>query len=201
MNYVEPTVILTNSMGMVRAGAAGNVIPQTLTFSGTCRFYDASAGNIFKTKFKEIVQAQAALFGCEAAFDRLVGPILPVINNEDLAKVGAQAIESMLGSGILAPKDLNMGSESFSVLCKNYPGVMMRVGIGNEEEGISIGGHNPGFDMDENGLPYGTAAYAAVALGYLDNDCEIRHEPYNEPMDELLKFCDQPVPQRWDSMK
>ncbi len=201
MNYVEPTVILTNSMGMVRAGAAGNVIPQTLTFSGTCRFYDASAGNIFKTKFKEIVQAQAALFGCEAAFDRLVGPILPVINNEDLAKAGAQAIESMLGSGILAPKDLNMGSESFSVLCKYYPGVMMRVGIGNEEEGISIGGHNPGFDMDENGLPYGTAAYAAVALGYLDNDCEIRHEPYNEPMDELLKFCDQPVPQRWDSMK
>ena len=73
---------------------------------------------IFKTKFKEIVQAQAALFGCEAAFDRLVGPILPVINNEDLAKAGAQAIESMLGSGILAPKDLNMGSESFSVLCK-----------------------------------------------------------------------------------
>ncbi|MBR4875296.1 MAG: hypothetical protein IKU95_02285 [Clostridia bacterium] len=48
MNYVEPTVILTNSMGMVQAGAAGNVIPQELTFGGTCRFYDAAAGNMFK---------------------------------------------------------------------------------------------------------------------------------------------------------
>ena len=157
MNYVDPTVVLTNSMGMVQAGAASNVIPQTLTFGGTCRFYDADAGNVFKQKLVRIVKTQAELFDMEVAFDRLTGPILPVINNEALANVGADAIRAAMGPDAVQPKALNMGSESFAVLTKYYPGVMMRVGVGNEEEGMTVGGHNPGFDLDENGLPYGAA--------------------------------------------
>lgn len=198
MNYIEPTTIITNSMGMVQAGTAGNVIPQTLSFSGTCRFYDADAGNVFKQKLRRIVQTQADLFDCEVSFDRMTGPILPVINNDDLSAIGTEAIIAAMGKDAIQHKDLNMGSESFSVLSKYYPGVMMRIGIGNEEEGMTVGGHNPGFDLDETGLPYGTASYVAVALGYLNSDKEVRHEEFNLPMDELLKFCDQPVPQRFD---
>ncbi|MEA4920911.1 MAG: M20 family metallopeptidase [Clostridiaceae bacterium] len=201
MNYIEPTTILTNSMGMVQSGTAGNVIPQTLSFSGTCRFYDAAAGNLFKQKLRQIVEAQAALFDCQVNFDRMTGPILPVINNAQLSAIGTKAIKEAMGDDAIQPKDLNMGSESFSVLCKYYPGVMMRIGIGNEEEGMTVGGHNPGFDLDESGLPYGTASYVAVALGFLNSDEKIEHEEYNEPMDELLKFCDQRIPPRYDSQQ
>ena len=199
MNYVDPTVILTNSMGMVKAGEVGNVIPQTLSFAGTCRFYDAAAGNLFKQKLRQIVETQAALFDCQVSFDKMVGPILPVINNDDLSAIGTEAIIKAMGPDAIQHKDLNMGSESFSVLCKYYPGVMMRIGIGNEEEGMTVGGHNPGYDLDEKGLPYGTASYVAVALGFLESDREIHHEAYNEPMDVLRQFCDQPVPHRYDS--
>lgn len=199
MNYVDPTVVLTNSMGMVQAGAASNVIPQTLTFGGTCRFYDADAGNVFKQKLVRIVKTQAELFDMEVAFDRLTGPILPVINNEALANVGADAIRAAMGPDAVQPKALNMGSESFAVLTKYYPGVMMRVGVGNEEEGMTVGGHNPGFDLDENGLPYGAAAYVAAGLGYLDYDGEITGEPYNEPIEALWQFTDQSTPVRHDA--
>lgn len=198
MNYVDPFMVMTNSMGMVNSGAAGNVIPQTLTFGGTCRFYDAKAGNIFKNKLTEICKAQAELFDCQVSFDRMTGPILPVVNNAELAAVGAEAIGRAIGQERLRVEDPSMGSESYSILCKYYPSVMMRVGIRNEEEGITVGGHNPGFDMDESGLPYGTAAYVAAALGYLDSDAVIPHEEYNEPIEVLNKFTCQGVPERHD---
>lgn len=198
MNYIEPTVIITNSMGMVKAGQVGNVIPQTLSFAGTCRFYDAAAGNIFKTKLREVIEAQAALFGCTATLNRWVGPILPVINNADLAEIGSKAIADCMGKEHLKTKELNMGSESYSVLCKYYPGLMGRVGVGNPEKGMTIGGHNPGYDLDEDGLPYGTAAYVAYALGFLNSDIVPAHEPYNEGIDALIAFCDQKPPVRRD---
>ncbi len=199
MNYVDPSVVLTNSMGMVRSGSAGNVIPQTLSFAGTCRFYDAAAGNLFKQKLIRIAKSQAELFDMEVSFDRLTGPILPVINNDALAEVGAAAIDEALGAGTVRTKPgLNMGSESFSVLCKYWPGVMMRVGIGNEEEGMTVGGHNPGFDLDENGLPYGAAAYVAAGLGFLNTDREITCEPFHDSIEDLWKFTDQAVPGRHD---
>jgi len=113
--------------------------------------------------------------------------------------VGADAIRAAMGPDAVQPKALNMGSESFAVLTKYYPGVMMRVGVGNEEEGMTVGGHNPGFDLDENGLPYGAAAYVAAGLGYLDYDGEITGEPYNEPIEALWQFTDQSTPVRHDA--
>jgi len=201
MNYVAPNVVMTNSMGMVQAGAAGNVIPQTLTFAGTCRFYDAAAGNIFKNKLIDICKAQAELFGCQLQVDRLIGPILPVVNNPQIAAIGAKAVAEALGPDALRTEEPSMGSESYSILCKYYPSTMMRVGIRNDEEGMTIGGHNPGFDMDEKGLPYGTAAYVAAALGYLNSDEKIEHEPYNEPIDVLNDFTCHGTPERHDNVQ
>ncbi|MBQ3062125.1 MAG: amidohydrolase [Clostridia bacterium] len=202
MNYVEPTVILTNSMGMVQAGAAGNVIPQELTFGGTCRFYDAAAGNMFKQKLVEICEAQAKLFDCKVDFESLHGPILPVINNAKLASIGTEAIKAALGEDAIGHKDLNMGSESYSYLSTYYPGVMMRIGIGNEEEGMTIGGHNPGYDLDESGLPYGTAAYVAAGLGFLNSDEVVENEGNDDlrkkNIDEMYQFTSSVVPPHLD---
>ena len=205
MNYVEPTVILTNSMGMVQSGSAGNVIPQTLTFAGTCRFYDAAAGNLFKQKLVEICKAQAALFDCEVEFESLHGPILPVINNARLAGIGADAIRAALGDDAVQPKELNMGSESYSYLSTYYPGVMMRIGIGNEEKGMTVGGHNPGFDLDEDGLPYGTACYVAAALGFLNSDEVVENEGNDDlrakNMDEMYAFTSSEIPPHLDGLQ
>ena len=205
MNYVEPTVILTNSMGMVQAGAAGNVIPQELTFGGTCRFYDAAAGNIFKQKLVEICKAQAALFDCEVEFESLHGPILPVINNAKLAAIGTEAIKAALGEEALGRTDLNMGSESYSYLSTYFPGVMMRVGVGNEELGMTIGGHNPGYDLDETGLPYGTAAYVAAGLGFLNSDEIVENEGNDDlrakTIDEMYQFTSSTIPPHLDALQ
>ena len=205
MNYVEPTVILTNSMGMVQAGAAGNVIPQELTFGGTCRFYDAAAGNIFKQKLVEICEAQAKLFDCTVEFESLHGPILPVINNAKLSEIGTKAIAAALGEEAIEHTDLNMGSESYSYLSTYYPGVMMRVGIGNEEQGMTVGGHNPGYDLDETGLPYGTAAYVAAGLGFLNSDEIVENEGNDDlrkkNIDEMYAFTSSVIPPHLDELQ
>ena len=205
MNYVEPTVIMTNSMGMVKAGAAGNVIPQELTFGGTCRFYDAAAGNIFKTKLVEICEAQAALFDCKVEFEKLTGPTLPVINNNKLAAIGAKAIRAALGDEAVKVLPLNMGSESYSYFSTYYPSVMMAIGIGNPEKGMTIIQHNPGFDLDEDGMPYGAAAYVAAGLGFLAADEVVEHE--SDPVlrakniDELRAFTGSKTPPHLDHLQ
>lgn len=202
MNHVAPDVMLTNSMGMVQAGTAGNVIPQTLTFCGTCRFYDVAAGNIFKKKLVEICEAQGRLFECDVKFDNLSGPGLSVVNNDNLAEIGAKAVKEALGEGAVQPLSFSMGSESYSYFTTYYPAVMMRVGIKNEEEGITIGAHNPGFDIDEKGMQYGTAAYAAAALGYLNSDEVIERTSdsalANMTVDELIEFTNGKIPPQLD---
>jgi len=201
MNYIAPDVVLTNSMGMVQAGAAGNVIPHTLTFAGTCRFYDAAAGNIFREKLIEICDAQAALFGCTVTYDALRGPGLPVIANNRVAEIGAAAIKEALGD-VIRHQGLNMGSESFSYLSNYFPSVMLRIGVRNEEEGMTIGGHNPGFDIDENGMLYGTAAFVAAGLGFLNANEYVPHtgDPMLSAMtvDQLREFTHSSTPPRRD---
>ena len=205
MNYIEPTVILTNSMGMVQAGAAGNVIPQELTFGGTCRFYDAAAGNMFKQKLVEICKAQAALFDCKVEFEKLSGPILPVINNAKLSAIGTAAIKEALGEEAIGHKPLNMGSESYSYLSTYFPGVMMRIGIGNPEKGMTVGGHNPGYDLDETGLPYGTACYVAAGLGFLNSDEIVENEGNDDlrakNIDEMYAFTSSVIPPHLDHLQ
>ena len=202
MNYVKPDVVLTNSMGMVHAGEVGNVIPHTLQFKGTCRFYDVAAGNIFKEKLIAICKAQAELFECEVTFDSVSGPGLPVINNHKLAEIGADAVRKSIGDDAIKHKELNMGSESYAYFTTYYPAVMMRVGIRNDEEGITVGAHNPGHDIDENGLPYGTAAYIAAALGFLNYDGEVAFDGDEElrkkSIDELRTYTNASIPPQLD---
>ena len=202
MNHIAPDVVLTNSMGMVQAGAAGNVIPNSLTFSGTCRFYDAAAGNVFKQKLIEICDAQAALFGCTVSYDAVKGPTLPVVANDRVAEIGAAAIKAVLGEDAVPRQGLNMGSESFAYISNYFPSVMLRVGCRNEEEGMTMGGHNPGFDLDESCLQYGAAAFVAAALGFLDANEDVAHtgDPKLSTMtiDEVFRFAGLSIPPRRD---
>ncbi len=58
-----------------------------------------------------------------------------------------------------------MGGEDFAYFAQRVPGVMVRLGIYNEEVGSIHSGHSPQFRLDEGAIPTGIAALVAFARG------------------------------------
>ena len=68
-----------------------------------------------------------------------------------------------------------------------------------------IGGHNPGYDLDETGLPYGTAAYVAAGLGFLNSDEIVENEGNDDlrakTIDEMYQFTSSTIPPHLDALQ
>ncbi|CAI0393102.1 unnamed protein product [Linum tenue] len=60
-----------------------------------------------------------------------------------------------------------MGAEDFSFYSEVVPAAFYYVGIRNEALGSTHTGHSPHFMIDEDVLPVGAAAHAAIAERYL----------------------------------
>jgi len=59
-----------------------------------------------------------------------------------------------------------MGSESFSIIARLYPSIMIFLGIANEELGTGADIHTEYFDVDEGALHLGVAEQSVFALGF-----------------------------------
>ena len=62
-----------------------------------------------------------------------------------------------------------MGAEDFSFVLQRVPGAMLMLGVKNPSWTDSKPAHTAHFDLDEAALPLGAAAYAAMALEFLNS--------------------------------
>ena len=101
MRSVAPNHMLTYSFGMVRAGDTPNVIPETLTFSGTARFFDDEDGLTFRKEFRRILAYVTEMQGMTAEI--LLDHYFPVtVNNEECAEAARTAIAAAKPKAYLA---------------------------------------------------------------------------------------------------
>lgn len=198
LKYISPKDLITYNIGSVQCGHKRNIVPERLEFKGTARFFNPEAGRIFKEKLDAIIKTCAALYDCRPVYHVFSGPSLSVVNNKEAAELAAEAVSELFGKECIIPGQPELGSESFSTLTAYYPGVMIRVGVRNEEKGITAALHNPGFDLDEDALKYGIAVHAAYALKYLEKKPDIKFKPFSGDADELLRYTSRPVPPRYD---
>lgn len=200
MKYISPDTSLTYNIGSVKSGEKRNIVPETLTFLGTVRFHDRNAGYEFKKNMERMIVDISHAYGCEAEFIEFTGPSFPVYNEPQTVEIGKEAATQLVGSENIKNVPINMGSESFSSLSAFYPSAFFRLGIRNEEKGITVSGHQPEFDVDEEAMPYGTALYAAVAVDWLSKYREKpkEFEPFRGNSDDFLKAACRPVPHRHD---
>ena len=197
--YIAPNDLLTYNIGSVHCGTRRNIVPDMLEFKGTARFYNTEAGKIFKTKLRHIIDHCADLYDCSAEYGVFSGPGLSVVNNGDAAQIAKDAVAEMYGHGCLKELPINLGSESFSMLSNFYPSVMIRLGIRNEERGITAGLHSPNFDLDEDAIPYGISAHLAYAVKYMRvADRKIPFKGIAQDADAVLRLTNRPIPNRYD---
>ena len=168
LTAVDPYQTCTYSVGVLKAGEAVNVIPQTLTFGGTMRTYDPdTAGMKFHDEMKTIIESTCASFGCKAVFDIWPKPGLATVNEPAYAAFARKVIGAELGEENVGQVEPSMGSESYSMYLKMWPGVFGGLGAGNPAKGTGASGHNERFDIDEDCMIYGACAHATYAIEYL----------------------------------
>lgn len=157
----------------VRAGETANVIPETAEMWGTVRTADPAGetAEFIKRRMTEIARGVGEAMRCEMVVE--FGDFCPcVVTDKALAGQVRSYLEELFGSAVQSIGQWGGGSEDFSHISLRVPSVCLFLGAGDSREGYEHGLHNPRVTFDESVLWRGSAAYAAAALGWLDEQKE-----------------------------
>ncbi len=150
------------SLGIVQAGTAANVIPDTANLEGTIRSLDAETRGRLHTEVERIVDRIAAAYGLQARLAMEIGPP-PIMNAEPPIGWARQAVASILGEAALVPLDAyNMGGEDFAYYLERHAGCFLRIGA-CEDGGEFIAAHTSRFYAADPSIFVGAAVLAETA--------------------------------------
>lgn len=156
------------SFGSFQAGVDHNTIPDTAVLKGSIRVQDVNIRNFMGERLKCITESIAKAFRAECTVEIKRGSST-VMNDKTLSSLVAKAVSKALGEDKVytsIPSAL-MGSDDFANYAEKIPGVYFFLCTNNKEKGLVQVNHNPEFDVDEDVLWEGAAAYCAIALEYL----------------------------------
>jgi amidohydrolase len=166
---VTPTIPSVLSFGKVIAQGATNIIPNEVYIEGTFRTLDerwrAEAHGIMKG----IAENLASAMGGSCEFNILKG--YPFLHNHEATTLRArEAAVRYLGAENVVDLDVWMAAEDFAFYSQQVESCFYRIGVRNEERGITSGVHTPTFDIDERALETGAGLMAWLALVELGAD-------------------------------
>lgn len=192
MRKNSPFSPITFSIGKIEAGTVNNVIPEELIFQGTCRFCSQEEGKIFKEAITDLLENITKAYNCSYEYELLRGPNLPVLNEERCATLARKALAEVIEQERICQCEPWLASEPFSrTLCK-WPGVYALLGIQNEEKGTGAPHHNGKFDVDDEALKYGVAAYVSYALAFLQSEIDLDDCRYQGTFADLYEELGRP---------
>ncbi len=159
---MDPRAGLSIVWGVVRAGAAANVVPHVGTLAGTVRMLDDTAWKRAEPLVTELVHQIAAPYGvtCHVEYQRGVPP---VVNEHASTFMLGRAVEQVLGDHGHVPTSQSLGGEDFGWYLNRVPGAMGRLGT-RTPGGPTHDLHQGDLQVDERALRIGAAVLAHVAL-------------------------------------
>ncbi|MFP5020253.1 M20 metallopeptidase family protein [Pseudonocardia phyllosphaerae] len=156
-------VVLT--VGVVAAGSARNVIPDTARFEATVRSYSAGHAALLPQLIREVCDGVAAAHGVRAEVT-WADQYPCTVNDDDEAAFAAGVTRELLGEERFVPAPHpSSGSEDFSRVLAAVPGAFLGVGAcppGTDPDGAPMN-HSPLARFDDAVLPDAAALYAALA--------------------------------------
>ena len=148
--------------GMVRAGAAHNVIPESGHAAGTVRMLDplawAEAEDLVRVLIDEIV----APYGVTAEVDYRRG-VPPVVNEPGSSELLSAAVRQVVGAAGHVATTQSLGGEDFGWYLERVPGAMGRLGT-RTPDGPRYDLHQGNMVIDERATPIAARVLAQVAV-------------------------------------
>ena len=164
-NACLPNVI---TIGKIAGGDQYNIIPGSVLIEGTTRALSEDVRRKMAKRIGEIAEATAAAFGGSVEYLMDWGAP-PVVNDALCAAFAAEAAKDIFGDRLITSREFpNMGGEDFAFYLGKVPGAFMFLSSSNPEKGTDIAHHNCKFNVDEDVLWQGSAAFVAIAEKYLN---------------------------------
>jgi len=160
VNPLHPAVL---TIGQIHGGHAGNVIPGSISLSGTIRSLHPEVHEEIRTRMDQIIRQTAEAWGATATFTlRQATPVL--INDTKLLRRAATLFKQFTPDvNLIEILEPSMGGEDFAEFLYDIPGCLFRLGTGGSPE-TRYPLHHPCFDIDESSMKSGIAVFTALAL-------------------------------------
>lgn len=159
---IDPAAAAVVTVGSIHGGIAPNVIPESVTMTGTLRAMLPGVRAALHDLVRSVATSIAHGYGLTANVSLEYGTP-PVVNPTREAEWARQAASRILGDEGVVPFGItNMAGEDFAFYLEKIPGAFLRVGS-REPGGEATAAHNPRFLPAEESIFVGAAVLAECA--------------------------------------
>ena len=162
---VDPQDMVVITIGTIQGGSARNIIPQSVSFTGSFRLFREGTRELIKTRMRQVAEGVASGMGCRADVDFGLG-IGPVVNDAAVTERARRVIKGC-GDDFSLVEQPWMASEDVGLFMQRNPSAYLLVGSANRERELDYPHHHPRFDIDEDVLPLSVGLMSAVIADYL----------------------------------
>jgi amidohydrolase len=161
----SPAVI---TIGMINAGTAFNIIPETAVLQGTMRAFSEEHRAKLLRRIQELTNGIAIAMGGSCDVELFAG-CPPCTNDAAMTElVHKAAVETVGEQAVDSSEEIpTTGSDDMAFFLNAVPGCYFFVGVRNEEKGAAYPHHHPHFNIDEDALPVGVEVLTRAALEFL----------------------------------
>jgi hippurate hydrolase len=161
----DPVVI---TVTRIAGGTTNNVIPERVELQGTIRALSERSRAKAHEGLARVARGIAQAHGVEAHVTLKRG--YPVtVNDAKFEQFSQQVARELLGPrGVIEFDAPVMGAEDFSYVLQRTPGAMVFLGLRPPGVADAAPCHSNRMLIDEDGMAYGVALHAAVALRFLE---------------------------------
>lgn len=150
------------SVGAIQGGSflSANVMPSEIRIAGTARSLTPSVHGTIERRINELANNLATTFGCTAQVEYSRGGI-SLVNHKEETQKAIKAAESVVGtSNVTKDREPLMGGEDFAFFLLKRPGAFIFMGINDENHFGTL--HSPGFNFNDEAIPYGVAYWISL---------------------------------------
>src|SRR5436305_3265692 len=161
----SPAVI---TIGVVKAGTAFNIIPESAEMHGAMRAFSAEQRSKLVRRISEIAKGIATAMGgsCEV---EVIDGCPPCVNDARMTEIVRDAAIAAVGEKEVDESEdvMTAGSDDMACFLEAVPGCYFIVGAKNEEKGANYPHYHPRFNIDEDALPIGVEVLTRAAMNFL----------------------------------
>ena len=159
------------TVGSIRGGVRGNIIPDTVEMVGTIRTFDLEMREDLLRRIDRTATSIAESAGGSADVEIIPGATL-TYNDPELTAQMLPSLKRAAGENEFGQAQIVTASEDFAFYQERIPGLYVFLGI--NKPGISWGqapgNHSPLFYVNEDALKVGVSVLTTLALDYLELD-------------------------------
>jgi amidohydrolase len=163
---LNPAIV---TVGTIRGGTRGNIIPDSVEMTGTIRTYDPAQRSDVLARVERMAVRTAEASGATAKFTLSGRPNPVTWNDPALTRRAVPTLARIAGEGRIREIGLQTPSEDFSFFAREVPSLFFFVGVAKPGVPASeiADNHSPLFHIDEDALPVGVRALTQLAVDYL----------------------------------